>query len=77
MKETHAGITLLIISVVLVLIGIWYYYLSKIVATSTQETSTVSTDSLRTHAINDLATKLSFLAGKKQSGVIFPQEWQQ
>lgn len=77
MRDYTSGVLFIVVTIVLLLTGVWYYFFSKVVETTNQPAHQMSSDAIRVHIVNDLAAKLSFIASKSESDVVFPTEWQQ
>lgn len=77
MKEQVSGVVFLMFTVGILFVGIWYYFFSKSFSASLAAKQEPETDSLRTHAVNDIATKLSFLISSSQGQMPLPSDWQQ
>lgn len=78
MRTSLSFLVLCAISLVLVLMAVAYYLFSKINANEpeTGKTgTTASADSIRVHAVTDLASKISYLAS--DTTILWPTEWQQ
>lgn len=76
MKSSFSFLVICAISLCLVLVVVSYYLFSTISANpqKDKENSAVS-DTLRSHGVTDLASKLSYIASDKK--INWPQQWQQ
>ncbi|PIR62115.1 MAG: hypothetical protein COY81_05405 [Candidatus Pacebacteria bacterium CG_4_10_14_0_8_um_filter_43_12] len=76
MKNSFSFIIIIALALTLILIAIAYYLFSKISASEIDNKDiTSSNDTLRSHGVTDLATKLSFLS--QDLSIVWPTEWQQ
>lgn len=75
MKNSFSFIIILALALTLILIAVAYYLFSKINASEVTSSQGSSNDTLRSHGVTDLATKLSYLS--QDETLQWPGDWQQ
>lgn len=78
MKQAFVSSFLIFTTILLLLVSIGYYFYTKFRQTQNYTVPTSAGDDIRRHAINDLATKVSFAVGNStEAKSTLPEQWQQ